>query len=394
MRGTRWWRGAAIGLLATGLVVGGIVAPAAAAVTRVAKVVQEGVGDGADPDDEARFPDLLKLADGRLMAVWHQADEHQGTVGVIQIAFDNHDNGRTWPERHNALANQQATMGGKDTRDPKLAQMSDGSVLLTFFVAGAGVYFSIWHPGWHNFNDPKKLVVPGLPGTPSEHGSILPVAGSDPQAAEVLIPLYLGNGAAYFARGTYRVAAGSITVRDFWLLEGPSTAADGWTESYYEPSFVQFGGSIVAVVRHERVRSGTHVGAAARIITWSASAATPTFTKAYWNVQANSHHLLKTADGRLLFTYGDKAVENRPTFATLISNPTVLPWRQPTAGQKIVPIYNSGFWDQANPSSVETSPGVFLTAGYNAKQKAAAEGPGRSPSGGTLWLLETRTADY
>jgi hypothetical protein len=361
--------------------------PPAPAVTRIGKVVQE------PSPFEARFPDLVKLDDGRIMAVWYRAAEHEGTIGKVQVAFDNRDNGRTWPERHDALADM-APMSGRDMRDPKLGKMHDGSVLLTWFVPGDGVYHSVWRPGWSYFAPPHKLSVPGISGTLAEHGGILALAGGN----QVLIPVYTGAGNAYVAKATYQgTASHTLPVSTFYPLETASQAADGRDEKWFEPSLAQFGGSVVAVVRHERwsrTNSGDRLGAPARVITWAADATTPTFTRADWNVQANSHHLLRTADGRLLFTFGDRAVTYRPTYGTLISNPTQLPWRQPSAGQKVVPIYNSGFGDQANPSSVETAPGVFITAAYNAKKYASSEGNGTSPSGGSLWLLESLDDDY
>ena len=42
-------------------------------------------------------------------------------------------------------------MAGLDTRDPKLGKMNDGSVLLTFFVPGGRVFYSVWMPVWTRF---------------------------------------------------------------------------------------------------------------------------------------------------------------------------------------------------------------------------------------------------
>lgn len=364
--------------------VGGTAAPADAAVSRIGKVVQE------PSPYEARFPDLLKLDDGRIMAVWHRAAEHEGAVGKVRVAFDNRDNGRTWPEIHDALADM-GPMNGRDMRDPKLGKMHDGSVLLTWFVPGDGVYHSVWRPGWSYFAAPHRLSVPGVADPLAQHGGILALAGGD----QVLIPVYTGRGNSYVARATYRgTASQALAVNAVFTLETTSRAADGRDEMWFEPSLAQFDRTVIAVVRHERWSGTGRLGAPARVIAWDAGAAAPTFTRADWNVQANSHHLLKTRDGRLLFTFGDRAVNYRPTYGTLITDPARLPWRQPSAGQKVVPIYNSGFGDQANPSSVETTPGTFLTAAYNAKKYASSEGTGTSPSGGSLWLVQSLDDDF
>lgn len=126
------------------------------------------------------------------------------------------------------------------------------------------------------------------------------------------------------------------------------------------------------------------VGSPATIAKWNPYSAAPMFTyQSFTGVLANSHHVLKTASGQMLFTYGDRAQAYRPTVGMLISNPTAT-WVKDT----VVLICNSGAADQANPSSVEIASGTFLTLGYNAKPKTA------SPTGGTVWVMESHAADY
>jgi hypothetical protein len=391
MRLSKLWRYLGVTIAAGTLGVAAGATPAAAAVVNIGKIVQEPPGSG----DEARFPDLMKLNDGRIMAVWYKAAEHAGTIGTIQESFGTYRNGAwTWTPEHDALTHQNL-MDGKDTRDPKLGKMNDGSLLLQWFVPNDGVWYSVWRPGWTTFADPNKLTVPGFTAIPAEHGGVLALAGSD----RVLVPFYTGGGGAYFARATYTPsAANPLSVQDWWAIqENSTTPVNGYDDMYQEPSFVQYGATVVAVVRHEQwlhTDTSSRIGAPALVVTWNPYADTPAFTRSFWDVPANSDHLLKTSDGRLLFTFGDKRYANRPTDATLISNPTQLPWRTAADGQKVIAIYNSGFSDQGNPSSVETAPGTFLTAAYNAKQYSTTEGPGTSPSGGTLWLLKSNASDY
>jgi hypothetical protein len=381
---------ASIGALTTALTASALWAvPAQAAVTNVGKIVQEPTSSGM----EARFPDIVKLNDGRLMAVWYKATEHQGTNGTIQVSYGTNVNGTyQWTAEHSALAHP-GLMNGKDTRDPKLGLMNDGTVLLQYFIPGGGIWYAMWKPGWNYFDDPKQIVIPGLGALPAEHGGILALAGS----SEVLIPFYTG-ASAYFARATYdSTLADKLDVHDYFPLAlGTTGPAGGLDDQFYEPSFVQYGNTIVAVVRHQTTPHGssTASGAPALVVTWDVTAATPTFTTSYWDVPAISHHLLKTSDGRLLFTFGDTRVANRPTEGTMIANPTQLPWKKQSEGQKVIGIYNSGAADQANPSSVEPTPGTFFTLGYNAKKYGPTEGPGVSPSGGTLWILQSHYSDY
>jgi len=391
MRMKRLWP--YFGVAAVTLAAGVWFAPAAdAAVTTVGKVVQEPTGSGM----QARFPDILKLNDGRLMTVWYKASAHQGTNGVIQVSFGTKSGSTyTWTAEHTALAHQ-SLMNGKDTRDPKIGLMNDGTVLLQYFVPGEGIWYSMWKEGWNYFNDPYQLKIPGI-AAPAEHGSVLALAGGNPAAEDVLIPFYTGSS-AYFARATYTSAnAEKLVVHDYFAIQAAQTGpAGGVDDQYYEPSFVQYGNTIVGVVRHQTTPHGstTSTGAPALVVTWDVTAATPVFTKSYWDVPAISHHLLKTSDGRLLFTFGDTGVTYRPTEGTLIADPTVLPWKQRSAGQKVIGIYNSGFGDQGNPSSVEPTAGTFFTLAYNAKKYGPSEATGVSPNGGTLWILQSHPSDY
>ena len=346
--------------------------PAVAVPTMTVKITQE------EGDYEARFPDIVKLNDGRLMAVWHRATSHAGSVGTIQLSFGGGD-GRTWSTPAPALANP-GTMEGIDTRDPKLGKMNDGSVVLTFFVPGGKVYYSVWKPGWTRFTDPEQLIAPAVSAGIYSHGGVLALADNGTQVDQVLIPIYVGGtaGGAHFIRATWRATTAPrlLVTGSNWIIRNNNPSG----RVYTEPSLVQFGNTVVAAIRSEQDGDGS----AAIIAHWNPYVATPSFTyQSFTGVLANSHHLLKTASGKVLFTYGDKAQTNRPTVGMMIDNPTGT-WVKNT----VVPIYNSGSGDQGNPSSVETSAGTFLTLGYNAKTKAA------SPSGGTLWVIESHTADY
>ncbi|MEV6965130.1 sialidase family protein [Hamadaea sp. NPDC051192] len=353
-------------------IVGGVAQPAAAAVSMVASVVQE------PGDYEARFPDVLKLNDGRLMAVWHRATAHSDAVGTIQLSFGS-SNGRTWSTPTPALADP-STMAGIDTRDPKLGKMNDGAVVLTFFVPGGKLYYSVWKPGWTRFTDPEQLVAPGVTGGIYSHGGVLALADNGTQVDQVLIPFYTTGtaGGAHFMRATWRATISPrllVTSSSMMIVNSNPPG-----RAYTEPSFVQFGSTVVAVVRAEQDGGGSP----AIIVKWNPYTATPAFAyQSFTGVLANSHHLLKTASGKILFTYGDKAQTYRPTVGMLISNPTAT-WTKGT----VTPIYNSGAADQANPSSVEIATGTFLTLGYNAKPKSV------SPTGGTLWVMESHAADY
>src|SRR5262249_1569151 len=75
---------------------------------------------------EPRFPDALRLRDGRLLVVYHYADAHTQANGVIR-AVTSDDGGQTWSEPYTVVQNDH------DNRDPKIVQLRDGTILLTSF---------------------------------------------------------------------------------------------------------------------------------------------------------------------------------------------------------------------------------------------------------------------
>ncbi|WP_433063657.1 sialidase family protein [Dactylosporangium sp. CS-033363] len=378
-------------VLASVAVAVGLLASPAAAVSQLHKLYQE------PGDFEARFPDIVKLDDGRLMAVWYRATGHTGPDGTVQLSFGA-QSGTDWDAPHPALAHP-ATMANKDMRDPKLGKMQDGSVVLTFFVPGDGVYYSVWKPGWTTFTDPVKLPVPAqiTGGALAEHGGVLALADQGGQTSQVLIPVYNSAG-AWFIRATWRpVSDPRLLVADAFPLATNAAAGNGFTDTYTEPSFVQVAGTVIAVVRHEQNNGTVSNGRPVKVMKWNPY--TFTGTGSYYDVQAldnvwaSSHHLAKVSGpngDRVLFTFGDKGVALRPTYGVLIQNPLAL-W--PTSPKKVL-IYNSGTSDQANPSSVETSGGNYLTLAYNAKPKSTTEGNGMSPNGGSLWVMQSSASEY
>ena len=374
-------RGAVAALVAV-LTVGLAAAPARADVSMI-KLVQEEGGF------EARFPDILRLDDGRMMVVYHKALDHQTNPGTIQLMISKPGGGWDGPDL--AFADP-AWLAGKDTRDPKLGRMTDGSVVMSFFVKGDGVWYAVWKPGWTRFTEPERLNT-GLSGTTATHGAPLALAGGN----QVLVPFYNGGttGGAWYAKATWQpntlprldVDPGSVTR----IIQNDNPTG----RIYTEPSFVQAGdGTVVGAIRAEQDAPAGEQGPAvpAVIARWNPGVTgRPDFHFQLYTdpanttpVLASSHHLLKLANGQVLFTYGDRGQADRPTVGRLITSPTA-DW---PLTAKTVPLYNSGNPDQANPSSVQIDATTFWTLGYNAKTKA------ESPSGGTLWIIQSRLADY
>jgi hypothetical protein len=363
--------------------------PAHADVADIGTVVRE------PQPYEARFPDILQLADGRLMAVWHRATLHVGNdtddaLGTIQMSTMTPNSGSGWSAPVPALA-RPGFLGQVDMRDPKLALMSDGQVILTFFTQGK-VYYSYWRPTWTRFTDPRPLDVLGAAPTAASHGSVLPVTSGGVPTGEVLIPFYSGgpSGGAYYLRATYHPNSlerlKPFAVKRIIANDEPS----GYR--YTEPSFVQIGDTIVAAVRAEETlvtpppgQTGNHARALV-VARWDAhdDSTAATLERVHLGGEpllASSHHLLKTRQGKILLTYGNRYVyTRRPTYGMLIEDP-LAPW---TGTPRL--LYDSGAYDQANPSSVEPAEGWFWTLGFDAHPN--------SRTVGRLLMIRSRPSDY
>lgn len=84
-------------------------------------------------DGHDGFPGIAKLTDGRLMAVWRRGVSHVGTNGSILAAYSS-DNGVTWTEGTAVYVDLTV-----DQRDPSLAVLSNGNVVLSWFESGGSV---------------------------------------------------------------------------------------------------------------------------------------------------------------------------------------------------------------------------------------------------------------
>jgi len=114
------------------------------------------------------FPDVARLADGRLMCVFYDGWEHVSLPndahpngGRISAVYSS-DEGRTWS------APQVVYDGPHDDRDPSIVQLSDGRVFVNYFSLksnGEGGYTGLgtWkigsHDGGRSWSEPRQLAV-------------------------------------------------------------------------------------------------------------------------------------------------------------------------------------------------------------------------------------------
>ncbi len=329
----------------------------------------------AEPGRLAHFPDIVKLADGRLLATYREGADHVRSDGRISLVASD-DGGRTWSEPWVAVD------GRFDDRDPKLGRLADGTVLLSYFVIDwsteplhttHGTYVHRSTDGGRTWSDPIEVGTamideggrfqPARPTWAASHGGAAELPGGD-----VLLPLYGRLPGTRWQRATVvRSTDGGRT----WPAGSEVLLAEGDGVHYQEPTLtVLEDGEVVALIRTTaevaylcRSADGGH--------TWSDPQPT--------DMPASSHHALPLSTGEVLVTYGDltpRFSQHRDTVGRLVRHPGKT-WD----GYEDVPLYDSGHPDQANPSSVEVAPGRFLTIGFDV-QDASVVG------------LFTTTADY
>ena len=298
------------------------------------------VSQEAGPE-QPRFPDAVRLKDGRIVVAYHYATAHTNANGVIRLVSSS-DNGRTWSKPVTVVATQY------DCRDPKITQLQDGTLLLTTFetnwaAGGANVGTFVYRSTDGGKTFPTFTKIESTIGT-YEHGPAVQLANGD-----VLQPLY-GSGA--------RIARSTDGGRTFPADQAMTVVADNSQYTNREPNIVRLpDGELVMIIRMYFASVGAE--RESRIVrsfddghTWTA----PEWT----DIPASSDHLLLTNNGSVLVTFGNILQPLRPTYASLITNPSG-PW----TGYRQLPVYNSSSDDQANPSSVQLPNGSFLSFGYS-----------------------------
>jgi hypothetical protein len=299
--------------------------------------------------NEVRFPDLAMLADGRLLAVYQSAAAHTGTsanASSIKMTTSS-DGGQTW------TTPVVAANSAVDDRDPKVAVLSDGTVLLNWFqdrwssgsaYENLGLYAARMAAGESSFGPATHLPTPA--GRGFSHAPVVELGDG-----ELILPYY--NGGARVIRShdggaTWDPASDQLVV---------ATSA---TRAYVEPNIARLpGGELVMVIRTVDRSTGVEIRSTLSRsgddgLTWSALEETGFTT--------SSHHMLMTSAGAVLLTFGNPLVSGRPTYSARIDDPTA-PWTPSTSPQRL--LYSAGSGDQANPSSVELRPGRYLTLGYD-----------------------------
>lgn len=291
--------------------------------------------------EQPRFPDAVRLHDGRIVVVYHYATAHTNANGVIRLVSSS-DNGRTWSQPRTVVANQY------DDRDPKITELRDGTLLLTTFETdwtrgGANVGTFVYRSTDGGQTFPTFTKIESTIGT-YEHGPAIQLPNGD-----VLQPLY-GSGA--------RIARSTDGGKTFPADQQMTVVADTPQYTNREPNIVRLpNGELVMIIR----MYFASVGAERQSWVVRSFDDGRTWTKPEWtDIPASSDHLLLTKDGSVLVTFGNILQPLRPTYSELITNPYG-PW----TGYRQLPVYNSSSDDQANNSDVQLPNGSLLSFGYN-----------------------------
>lgn len=292
-----------------------------------------------------RFPSVVMLDDGRLLAAYHEASAHTNANGDIRV-ISSSDGGVSWSTPSTAVDI------AHDARDPKLVELSDGTLLMSYFeyqwtnprVIQTYVVRSV--DGGRTWSAPEHVPTSGG-GWTATHGPIVELAGGD-----LLMPLYRTRDDDPRQRAT---VVRSTDGGDTWDITNEVTVAVG-SVNFQEPNLTVLpSGEIVALIRTDSSPVRAYLSRSFDDgFTWT----TPIVT----DIPAESHDQLLLSTGQVLLTYGDRSLDRRPTSGTLIHDPAGS-WDG--YAEDSILLYDSGSGDQANPSSVELAPGRFLTLGYS-----------------------------
>jgi hypothetical protein len=247
------------------------------------------------------------------------------------------------------------------------------------------VYYSYWQAPWTRFTDPVALSLPGMPASIATHGSVLPLTNTATSVDEVLIPFYADGsaGGAYYLRAKYQPGTGTLlSPQSFRRIIANDDSPATENLRYTEPSFVQVGDTVVAGIRAEAIlasppanQTGRHARAFV-VARWNAYSDTAAIDRHFPQINgsgflASSHHLLKVgnpADPDIFLTYGNRYdYSHRPTRGVLFTDPLAPAWSATVTKQ----LYDSGHYDQANPSSIERETDWYWTLGFNVNASSA-----------------------
>jgi len=139
----------------------------------------------SDNENNYYFPDIVMLPDGRLIACYYQAATHvaSNSYGVIYLA-ESTDNGYTWSEPWKVVDRIDEPV---DTRDPNLAVLPNGTLVLTYFLGagGSGTFMLFSEDGGRTWSEHIQLESDILDMSFGKRGTIAVIDDEN-----MLLPVY------------------------------------------------------------------------------------------------------------------------------------------------------------------------------------------------------------
>jgi len=313
------------------------------------------VAAGQPETSNTYFPSMEKLANGTLFVVYYNASAHEATDGRIMKTISA-DNGATWSAPVVMIDTSE------DDRDPSIMQMSDGTLLLSWFTynnttAARQVRTSRSTDGGLTWSSPVTV------GTSLAATSAVSSKAVELSNGDLLLPIYgsIVNRQEMPRSTAVRSTDGGLS----WSASTEVTLAEpipAQNIGFVEPVIVDLGGGHLYSLHRTHREFDNYFAWESHSydngLTWTAAART--------SMKAHCSDLLLLSNGLLLHTWGDRSFEfsgGRPVVGKAV--PVGAEW----ADWQNVGIYkNGGVGDMSYPSAVELPDGRIFIVFYDASR--------------------------
>ncbi|RSN68463.1 hypothetical protein DMH08_10630 [Actinomadura sp. WAC 06369] len=322
------------------------------------------VGQAA-PGKKLHFPNMERLHDGSLFTVVREGAGHTGQDGRL-LMLTSRDGGRTWTSP--AVAHDSPY----DDRDPMIAQLSSGRLVLSWFqidysVSPAepmGTFVRHSDDGGATWSEPvavgtamsgeSDIVDTYELGWAASHGQVKELPDG-----ELVIPLY---GTVPDDRWQRATVVRSLDGGETWDAGTEATIGAAEGTHFQEPVLTVLPDGTV----HALLRIGTAastMGAVRSRESWSRDGGRTWSAPAEIDMVTSSAHTEVLRNGDVFLAYGDlsgRFTSRRGTVGAVLRDPG----RSWTGAPRDL-VYDSGTGDQANPAVAEVRPGRVLVLGYD-----------------------------